>query len=93
MPLAMGDGKSPDQCIDSTRAAMFAAAATILEQGRTLPVPSVEGNRSEQINIRLTAEEKLLLEQQARRQGFRGLSDLVRSAILNSLSDTTKIAG
>jgi uncharacterized protein (DUF1778 family) len=37
---------------------------------------------TEQINVRLTPEEKLLLEEMARSKGFRGISDFVRSASL-----------
>jgi hypothetical protein len=34
--------------------------------------------RPAQINVRLTPEEKLLLEETARQEGFKGLSDFIR---------------
>jgi predicted RNase H-like HicB family nuclease len=83
MPLAMGDGTTADQCVASTREAMAAVIATMIERAETPPAPAIEGNRSEQVNIRLTAQEKMLLEESARREGFRGLSDYVRAAALN----------
>jgi predicted RNase H-like HicB family nuclease len=93
MPLAMGDGKTPDQCVASTRKAMAVVAATMIERGETPPAPAVEGIRGEQVNIRLTAEEKLLLEESARRQGFRGLSDYVRAAALTGTVGPARVAG
>ena len=64
------------------RESLTTAVATILESGQVPPSPASEQKRSEQINIRVTAEEKLLLEEAARSRGFRGLGDFVRSASL-----------
>lgn len=72
-----------DECISATREALAVAAATMLETGRQPPAPAVEGTRQAQMNIRLSAEEKLLLERSARQSGFRGVSDFVRHAALN----------
>ncbi len=84
LPLAMGDGKSPDECVASTRRAMAVCVATMLEDGETPPRPASEGRRTEQVNIRLTPEEKLLMEESARAKGFRGISDYVRSLVTSS---------
>jgi len=46
------------------------AVATMLETGETPPAAGVK--RTEQINIRLTSEEKLILEEESERQGFEG---------------------
>jgi hypothetical protein len=84
MPFVLGDGNSPASCIASTRAALVAAVAYLLEQGRP-PVPAARlGRRSLQVNVRLTAEEKALLEGTARRKGFEGLSDYMRAAALEA---------
>jgi len=56
------------------------AVATMLEQRRTPPM-SVN-KRSAQVNVRLTAEEKLLLTETAKREGFKGLSDFIRHLAL-----------
>ena len=85
MPFVMNDGKTPDECVRATRDALTTAVAYLLETGKTPPAPASEHTRSEQINIRLTTEEKLLLEEAARSKGFRGVSDYVRSASLANL--------
>ena len=81
-PEAMGDGKTPAGCIKATRAALLAAVATMLEAGQTPPPAARRGARDQQVNIRLTQEEKARLEASARRKGFRGLSDFVRAGTL-----------
>jgi len=85
LPNVMSDGKTPDECVRATRDALVTAVAYLLEKGEAPPAPAVENKRTEQVNIRLTAEEKLLLEETARRKGFRGISDFVRSAGLAEL--------
>ena len=66
----------------ATREALAVAVATLLEAGDVPPPPASEGKRTEQVNVRLTPEEKLLLEEAARSRGFRGLGDFVRSSAL-----------
>jgi hypothetical protein len=78
----MNDGKTPDNCVQATRQALTTAVATLLESGQIPPSPASEHKRSEQINIRVTPEEKLLLEEAARSRGFRGIGDYVRSTTL-----------
>ena len=85
MPYVMNDGKTPDECVKATREALTVAVAYLLESGKAPPPPASEQTRSEQINIRVTTEEKLLLEEAARSRGFRGISDYVRSASLSNL--------
>lgn len=79
LPLAMGDGETPDECVARTRKAMIVCVATMLEDGETPPPPAAQGRRTEQVNIRLTPEEKLRMEETARTRGFRGISDFVRA--------------
>jgi predicted RNase H-like HicB family nuclease len=80
MPYVMGDGKTPDECVTSTREALTVAVACLLEEKKTASM----NKRTEQINVRLTPEEKLLLEELARTKGFSGVSDFVRSTSLSS---------
>jgi predicted RNase H-like HicB family nuclease len=82
LPLAMGDGRTADECIRSTREAFVAVLATLLEAGLPTPSPALEGKRDQQVNIRLTSDERLVLEAAARRSGFTGVSDFVRTAAL-----------
>jgi predicted RNase H-like HicB family nuclease len=83
MPFVMADGPTPEACVRATREALTVAVATTLEAGDPPPPAASERKRSEQINVRVTPEEKLLLESAARRRGFRGLGDYVRSASLH----------
>ncbi len=59
--------------------------ACLLEDGQKPPTPAREGTRTQQVNVRLTAEEKAVLETTAKRKGFKGLSDFLRSAALDAV--------
>lgn len=80
-PTIFARGASPNECERKVREALTVAIATMLEMGETPPLPASE--RRAQVNIRLADDEKLLLEESARRAGFRGLSDFVRFAALS----------
>ena len=82
LPDAMNHGSTPDECVRATRDILTTAVAYLLETGQTPPAPAAENKRTEQINIRLTPEEKIRLEEAARSKGFRGISDFVRSVSL-----------
>src|SRR5258708_1069969 len=62
----MNEGKTADACVRATRDIMTTAVAYMLESGQSPPSPGSENKRTEQINVRLTQEEKLLLEETAR---------------------------
>ena len=82
LPLCIGFGADPTACVQETRAVIVTAAATMIENGERMPAPASEEQRTEQINLRITPSEKYRLEDSARRGGFRGVSDFVRSAAL-----------
>ena len=82
LPTGFAHGVTPDECVKVTREGLTAAVATMLEMGQRPPAPASKARRQAQINIRVSAEEKLVLEETARRNGFRGVSDFVRSAAL-----------
>lgn len=81
-PEAMGDGETIEACVASTRESLLAAVATMLEEGQTPPVAAREGQRTAQINVRVTPEEKAYMESRCRAKGYRGLSDYVRATVL-----------
>ena len=83
LPGVMAGGRTPEECVRAVVAATETAVATLLEMGQEPPVPATAKRRTEQINIRLTSEEKLLLEEESQRNGYRGISDFVRAAVLN----------
>jgi hypothetical protein len=82
LPNIQGDWKTADQCVKDTREALCGWVAYLLEEGQRPPTPAREGTRTTQVNVRLTAEEKALLEATARRQGYSGLSDFFRAAAM-----------
>lgn len=82
LPGIHGDGKTVEQCVKNTREAFSGWVAYLLEEGKRPPTPAREGTRTSQVNVRLTAEEKILLEATAKRKGFTGLSDFVRAAAM-----------
>ena len=84
MPNVFGDGKTVNECMKDTREALCGAVAFMLEQGQRPPSPSQAGTRTAQVNVRLTAEEKALLESTAKRKGYSGLSDFIRAAAIES---------
>ena len=85
MPMVMSDGKTPNACMKSVQEALTLAVAIMLEKGQKPPLAVGDGKRTAQINIRVTEEEKLLLEEAARQEGFRGVSDFVRTHSLSSV--------
>ena len=82
-PTVFVHGKTAAQCEKKLREAVSIGVAVMLAAGQTPPLPATEERRTQQVNIRLTSEEKLLLEETAKRQGYRGLSDYMRSAAMN----------
>ncbi|MEM9753761.1 MAG: type II toxin-antitoxin system HicB family antitoxin [Planctomycetota bacterium] len=83
LPLVMADGQSPEACLRETLEATTVAVASLLEDGERPPQAVSEQKRTAQLNVRLTADEKLRLEEAARSAGFRGVSEFVRTAALN----------
>jgi predicted RNase H-like HicB family nuclease len=86
MPLVFGEGKTIAACAEDTLEALALAVATMLEKGQRPPSPAREGKREHQVNIRLTADEKLSLEAATTRGGFRSISDFIRAAALDKAS-------
>lgn len=82
LPGCFGGGDTPDAAVENIREAAASLVAYLLEKGQTPPAPASEAKRTEQINVRLTDEEKLRIESAARREGFRGISDYVRTKAL-----------
>ena len=86
LPGAMNDGRTPDECVRKTRESMESMVAFMLERGETPPPPASgsEASRKVQVNVRMTAEEKLIIQELARQKGFGGISDYIRATALAS---------
>ena len=82
LPNCLGDGKTPVAAIAATRQAVIAALSADLADGIPAPLPAREGVRSEQVNVRLSADERQAIEANALQAGFRGLADYIRTVAL-----------
>jgi predicted RNase H-like HicB family nuclease len=84
LPQSFSDGKTADECIRNTKEALLLTVASMIEDGETPPAPAVEGKRDQQVNIRLTSQERLILETRAKQTGASGVSDYIRAVALNA---------
>ena len=82
LPGTMNDGATPDECMRKTRESFVTTVAYMIEQGETPPPPATTNVRTEQVNVRLTANERLAIETAAKQNGYAGLSDYMRAAAL-----------
>ncbi|HLO42196.1 MAG TPA: type II toxin-antitoxin system HicB family antitoxin [Phycisphaerales bacterium] len=80
LPLAMSDGETVAQCAANVIEATTLAVAAMLENNERPPIPAREGRRDQQLNIRVSAEEKMRLESAANSGGYRSVSDYLREA-------------
>ncbi len=62
MPDVYGDGTTAAKAVENTIQGLIAAVAYMLEEGQRPPAPAREAVRSEQVNVRLTVEERQLFE-------------------------------
>jgi predicted RNase H-like HicB family nuclease len=85
LPTVFADAKTPEKCYKATQEALMVAVATMIECGQRPPQPASAGRRTEQVNVRLTAEEKLLFANAAMNLGFKGISDFIRNTALNNV--------
>ena len=85
LPTVFADAKTPEQCYKAVQDALMVAVATMIECGQRPPQPASAGRRTEQVNVRLTAEEKLLFANAAMNLGFKGISDFIRNTALNNV--------
>jgi len=70
LPTVFADAKTPEKCYRTTQDALMVAVATMIECGQRPPQPASMGLRTEQVNVRLTAEEKLLFANAAMNLGL-----------------------
>ncbi len=85
LPTVFVDAKTPEKCYKAVQNALMVAVATMIECGQRPPQPASAKRRTEQVNVRLTAEEKLLFANAAMNLGFKGISDFIRNTALNNV--------
>lgn len=82
LPTVFVDARTPEKCYESVQDALMVAVATMIECGQRPPQPASANKRTEQVNVRLTTEEKMIFTNEAMNLGFKGLSDFLRNTAL-----------
>ena len=82
LPHCLGDGKTSQAAIEATKQGIVAGLSADLADGIPAPLPAREGVRSEQVNVRLSADERQAIEANAMRAGFKGLADYIRAVAM-----------
>ncbi|MBL8759721.1 MAG: type II toxin-antitoxin system HicB family antitoxin [Phycisphaerae bacterium] len=82
LPTVFVFGKTPEAAMKKIQEPLTVVIATLLEAERPVPAPMTEGKRDAQVNVKLTAEERFVVENAAKNRGFKGLSDFFRFAAL-----------
>jgi predicted RNase H-like HicB family nuclease len=85
MPHCLGDGRTADAAIAATRQTVVAGLAADLADGMPAPMPASGRSRREQVNIRLSADERSAIEANAARLGFKGMADYIRAVAVSGL--------
>ena len=91
LPTVFADAKTPDECYKATQKALMVAVATMIESGQRPPQPASANKRTEQVNVRLTSEEKILLTNAASSLGFKGISDFIRNSALSRVLSSSQV--
>lgn len=86
LPHVIGAGRSDATALRETRALLTSALAVMIEGGQVPPAPGGDAPRTEQVNFRVSVEEKARMEAAAARQGLT-LVDYVRGSALRQGAD------
>jgi predicted RNase H-like HicB family nuclease len=81
LPTAYGWGRTADECLSDTLKNAAVLAALLLQE-RCVPPRAGEMPLDNKVHFRLTTDEKLILEAEATRLGFKGVSEYARSVLL-----------
>jgi predicted RNase H-like HicB family nuclease len=82
IPTVFVFAKTAESAMKKIHEPLTVLVATMIEAKRALPSPMSEGKREAQVNVKLTAEERLMVEGAAKSRGFKGISDFFRFAAL-----------
>lgn len=86
LPYAAGQGDTIQSCYHELFEIMVTTLAVMIEEGQSVPSPLSVQRRDAQVNLRLSQDEKLRLEETATREGYRSVSDFIRAAALRAAS-------
>jgi predicted RNase H-like HicB family nuclease len=87
-PGVLGFGTTPEACAADTVRVQSFEVCILLERGQSPPAFAGVARRNLQLNLRLSTDEKLTMEQAARKHGYRSVSDFVREAALQVAGQT-----
>ena len=82
LPGVIAGGDTVEEAWHELRFGVETLVASYLTDGDTPPPPSHRKKRSEKVNVSFTPLEKMMLEKESARQGFRGVGDLIRAEML-----------
>jgi predicted RNase H-like HicB family nuclease len=85
LPTVLGFGADVSKCAKDVQESLALAIAAMREAGQAPPPPATEGKRDDQVNIKLTRHERAFINEAARREGFRSVSDFMRSVAVRQL--------
>ena len=87
LPGVSADGPTQEKCAANTVEALVDVVATMLENGDVppKPLPSIDA-RTEQVNFRVSPREKAAIRKIVRGLGYKGISDFIRTAVLDWIS-------
>jgi predicted RNase H-like HicB family nuclease len=88
LPFVLAKGRTAEDCLAMLEREIVHLVTTFLASGQTPPAAS-DCRRIAQINVRVLPEEKLALEEIAREEGFRSVSDLMRKLATEYRRQTT----
>src|SRR5437016_7629243 len=66
LPFTAADGKTPQECFENVGEAFVSTIALMLERGETPPRAASEAQRTEEVNVRMSVQERLRAEEAAR---------------------------
>jgi predicted RNase H-like HicB family nuclease len=86
LPTVMADGATPEDCLRRVVFSIELAVDEMLKNGDEPPGLKGRERRAEQVNVRLTHTEKQILSKLSAREGFRGVGDFIRVAVLKGVN-------
>ena len=89
LPTISANGITLEACYTNTEKALIAAVVKIIESGKRPPQPSFTKNRTKQVNVRFTPDEKILLTNVVSDLGFNGISSFIRHLALERIFQNT----
>ncbi|MFN0130919.1 MAG: type II toxin-antitoxin system HicB family antitoxin [Phycisphaerales bacterium] len=82
LPAVVAMGDSPEAALHAAIEAQRLAVALMLHDRVHPPLPTGSGKRDQQVNVRMSAQERLLMDAAAKASGFSTIADYLRTAAI-----------